>query len=261
MKKLKGFTLIELLVVIAIIALLMGILMPVLGRVKAVAKAAVCQSNLHQWAIIWSMYTNDHDGYFQEYMPGESQTNEDRWPLVVRDYYVDIKIRLCPAATKPLSERGENPFAVWGKFEDGIYASYGLNEYVENRREAADFWKSVNNVKGSTANKVPVFLDCLWYDVRPFEVDQPPAYDGSMEQVFGTNEMRRVCLNRHNAAINGAFMDWSVRKIDLKELWTLKWDRFWESDRNGNYNPSPWTKAGGVQPEDWPEWMRSFTDY
>jgi hypothetical protein len=23
----------------------------------------------------------------------------------------------------------------------------------------------------------------------------------------------------------------------------------------------PWTKAGGVQPSAWPEWMRNFKDY
>ena len=40
----------------------------------------------------------------------------------------------------------------------------------------------------------------------------------------------------------------------LKELWTLKWYR--EFDTTG-----PWTKAGGVQPRHWPEWMRSFKDY
>ena len=49
-------------------------------------------------------------------------------------------------------------------------------------------------------------------------------------------------------------MDWSVRKVGLKELWTLKWHH--EYDTAG-----PWTKAGGVQPEDWPQWMRSFKDY
>ncbi len=252
-KYLTGFTLIELLVVIAIIALLMGILMPALQRVKALAKVAVCQSNLHQWALIWSMYTNDHDGYFQTHVPGEEQTNTDRWPLVVRDYYSDVKIRLCPAATKPLTEGGENPLAAWGKFEDDVYASYGLNEYVENRSDATNFWRNVNDTRGK-ASSIPIFLDCLWYDVRPFDVDIPPMYDGSMTGLAGTNEMRRVCLNRHNAAINGLFMDWSTRKIGLKELWTLKWARDFDTS-------NAWTKAGGAVAKDWPEWMRNFQEY
>ncbi|HUV67816.1 MAG TPA: prepilin-type N-terminal cleavage/methylation domain-containing protein, partial [Sedimentisphaerales bacterium] len=64
MYKRKAFTLIELLVVIAIIALLLAILLPSLNRVKKQAKVVLCQSNLTQWGVLWSMYADDHDGYF-----------------------------------------------------------------------------------------------------------------------------------------------------------------------------------------------------
>jgi prepilin-type N-terminal cleavage/methylation domain-containing protein len=59
-----GFTLIELLVVIAVIALLMAILMPALNLAKKQARATACQMNLHQWAVIWSLYTGDYEGRF-----------------------------------------------------------------------------------------------------------------------------------------------------------------------------------------------------
>jgi prepilin-type N-terminal cleavage/methylation domain-containing protein len=80
----RGFTLIELLVVISIIALLMAILMPTLGRARNQARAVTCQSSLHQWTLIWSMFTTDRGGYFHEGLGGESQSGEGRWPTVLR---------------------------------------------------------------------------------------------------------------------------------------------------------------------------------
>ena len=66
--------------------------------------------------------------------------------------------------------------------------------------------------------------------------------------------MGNYCVNRHSGHVNGLFLDWSVRKVGLKELWTLKW--YAEFNTAGE-----WTKAGGVKPEDWPKWMRRFKDY
>ena len=57
----KGFTLVELLVVIAIIALLMGILMPALARVRQVAYRMVCGTNLSGIGKAMLIYANDYD--------------------------------------------------------------------------------------------------------------------------------------------------------------------------------------------------------
>ena len=277
----KGFTLIELLVVIAVITLLMAILLPTFQRVKRQAKAVLCQSNLRQWGTMWAAYTQENDGYFPGGNPGEGRNSgPHHGPYIwwVREWGSEWNpggmpgIRCCPMATKPVTEAGleefrgnmiGGTFLAWGKFphpeyNSDIYGSYGINAWVYQpyRRDDASYsyyWRNVN-VRG--ASNIPVMLD----NHRPwgyrYDFEDPPEFDAVPIALYriSHDSGRYFCINRHDGGVNGLFMDWSVRKVGLKEIWTLKWHR--------EFNTSNiWTKAGGVKPEDWAEWMRGFKDY
>jgi len=273
----KGFTLIELLVVIAIIALLMSILMPALNRVKLQAKTIACRANIKQWTVFFSMYTQDYNGNFQAGIstigrPGHT----NHWFNTLRPYYHnDKKIMCCPTATKPVDADSDgtvdgvlNVYSAWGVFTaaddegydpEGDWGSYGINGWVENPPPTStsvyeDFatvnnWRTPN-VKG--AAYVPLLMDALRFNVFPLDVDSPAQTEDYPWESY--QHLRRICINRHNGFINMGFLDWSVRNAGLKELWTLRWHK--------TYNTAgPWTTAGGVMPSDWPQWMRKFKDY
>ena len=253
MKKPRGFTLIELLVVIAIIALLMAILMPALQRVRKQAKTILCQANLKQWGIVWSMYTDENNGKFPDYMGAD-------WMFRLIEYYSNTeKLLYCPMALKTQSEGAPVRYSAI-ESSSGPRGSYALNEWIYDSddtsggRSLDDYWRSINH-KG--LNNVPVMADGAWRaDGQPYPTDSPPSYDGEPRSGVGTsgNEMRIFCIDRHDGAVNVLFMDWTTRKVGLKELWTLKWHVSFDI-------AGPWTMGGAARPEDWPEWMRHYKDY
>lgn len=270
MKRENAFTLIELLVVIAVIALLMAILLPALARARRQAKAAACQSNLRQWGVIFFLYNEDNDGKFPRRQHFFLHAGA-AWPYTLRAYYPDSNdLLLCPTASRP-EVRPDNPWPIpspislqqvgskstaWKiktRDPDIIFeGSYGLNENVDTEiyflRRGSDFLRARLAARAT----VPVLLDCIYVNGRPLEWDRPPEYDDALGPRDG--DMTYFCINRHDGGTNCLFLDWSVRKVGLKELWTLKWDTIFFPDNR-------WTKAGGVQPEDWPRWMRHFKDY
>ncbi len=267
MHKCKGFTLIELLVVIAIIALLMSILMPALSSVKQRAKTIACRANLRSWVTYTYMYTEDNDNKF---WAGVGDGHENHWFSALRSYYNNNKkVMCCPTATKPLYDKDGNlnpqfnTFSAWGVFMgpgydpvQGDWGSYGINGWVENpppdRVTVYQDFETVNNWRTTTTNLagyIPLMMDALRFNVFPRHTDTPPETEDMAWQ--SEMHMRRICINRHDGFINMTFLDGSARNVGLKELWTLRWHK--EFIQSG-----PWTTAGGIQSEDWPEWMRRF---
>ncbi len=133
---LHGFTLIELLVVISIIALLVGILLPVLSSARATAKAMQCMSNMRQMEIAHHSYTIDNKGQLIQanlaHGGGSHGTYEPWFVTLAQTYGVEVTAR------SPLDDSPH-----WGPAPSGLpipgsnpsqrrVTSYGINNFLDS---------------------------------------------------------------------------------------------------------------------------------
>jgi hypothetical protein len=253
----------------------MAIVMPATRKLKEQRNMTRCLANLGQWNPVISNYVEDNDGKFFSGYGDDSSW----WIAQLEDRHqsrLKNKLWFCPKTTEPLYDEHHdrtdtfNIFQAWGIYTtdfrghddlspDGIAGSYGLNGYVLSNAAPTDetstdgtpqnnFW-ATPPARG--AANVPLLVEALHFDVRPQEHEGPASVELA---AWSGNHMARTSINRHVGFESVSFCDFSARKVGLKELWALKWHRRFNT-------AGPWTKAGGVEASNWPQWIRPLKDY
>ena len=117
-----GLTLIELLCVVGIIALLAGVLYPVVRVVKANARASACVSNLHQLHIALEAYLQDNDEFFPVAYKLHADGTVYSWREAAWPYIRNHGVLRCPEA----SDSRERELPPWAR------AHYAMNAWLSD---------------------------------------------------------------------------------------------------------------------------------
>jgi prepilin-type N-terminal cleavage/methylation domain-containing protein/prepilin-type processing-associated H-X9-DG protein len=188
----RAFSLIELLVSISIIAILIGILIPVLPRVFDSAHRTACQANERSIAQALTMHLNDKKDVFPEarYMPPPWLSGDPNPPLneVLAQYFegADSRVWECPGDSD-----------VFGyEYESEGKPHTCPSSYTYNTR-----------IAGHTIEDTP---DVRWLGFQPSQVVVIRDYDGGE---FETQSGDKIVVDFFHNERNFLFADGHVGSI------------------------------------------------
>ncbi len=228
----RGFTLIELLVVIAIIALLMGILMPALQRVKKQAQGTTCLSNQKQIGLAAILYAEDYDSFiprgaggsiwFIQFLPyvGQKENKGD---------YRNVDIYKC----KSFPRTGNGLYNIPNSRQTVCYV---VNDWTFSSR---------TDTNGSSVNeptRLSVFrrrtqtiymADNEAGSWRPI-IENENSREIARCDVFDPGHLpdsdskditrgRRIARERHRKGCNVLFLDWHSEHVEAKDMTLGMW--------------------------------------
>jgi prepilin-type N-terminal cleavage/methylation domain-containing protein/prepilin-type processing-associated H-X9-DG protein len=232
-----GFSLVELLVVLGIIAILLALLLPVLGRVRAAARTVACQANLRQWGDAFQAYLSANRG--RSFVLGDVPATPNlgptppMWWEVLKPYHPEVtRTLLCPEATEPANVAPRNAHQAWGPqwFFDGpggkvrgpFTGSYGLNAWLYYSMPGAHggpLPQSIRLPNPRDPARVPVVFDCANLDAAVLDDDPPKLFNTGAPP----HGLTTVALERHSRGVNLVFLDGHAEWVTVQGLWRLRW--------------------------------------
>lgn len=206
----------ELLVVIAIIALLMGILIPALGRARQQGKKIACLSNMRQIGIALQAYLIDNDNR----LPPSSCVLSDPngyWLRILTKYTREGLLFRCPSDTA-------KDFVDWDKplgpdIDDLRWSSFALNSLLDPHCAFdGGRYNNVINIRRPTY--------CIYVSESPSSWTK---YDHTHPETWGSLDQARgqVAWDRHSGASNYLFVDGHAENLKIEQTWSWPGDCYW----------------------------------